>query len=356
MTIGADVHKELVWTSDPDGSARAFENSKPGVDKLLRGLEPGSTVAMEATGKYYKLLADTAFQRGFRVMVFNPRDVLYYAKSVSPRAKTDRVDAKVIARYALVRTDHHPYQPTPGIIATLKSMLRTRASLVASRTGLGNRLRECPESESYLRPSIQGLSASVAAIDKEILPIVRTLPQYAALRKIPGFGPVVAPYMLALLASATFRHSDSFVAFIGLDIRVKQSGKKKGKCCISKRGDPEARRLLYLAAQAVCRRPGPFRDMYLRYQLHGLCKIAALNAVARKLARTAWAMYTKNEEYRPDLLCKQPYSSSAAARQAIRAALRSQPAQSDAGVVATRPRSPADNAAEHQGMYLCHLH
>lgn len=297
MTIGADVSKDELVTSTSDGSVFTIRNSKQDIAKFLLTLESGSTIAMEATGKYHKALADMAFSQGFKVVVFNPKDVLHYAKSISPRAKTDRVDARVIAHYALARPNHHTYKPVPPTAASLRSTLQTRSSLVASRVSLANRLRECSESESYLQSAIDGLTESVKRVDKEIRPIVRSLPQHRMLDEIPGFGPVVAPYILALLASTDFRTSDSFVAFIGLDIRVRQSGKKKGKSCLSKRGDPEARRLLYLAAKAASRCSAPFRDLYLRHQLHGMPKIAALNAVARKLARTAWSIYTYNEPY-----------------------------------------------------------
>jgi len=306
MTIGADVSKELLTVSSPDGSSvHTIQNSIKYISIFLESIESGSTIAMEATGKYHRLLADTAFFQGFRVIVFNPKDVLHYARSISPRAKTDRVDAKVIAGYALARPDHHTYKPVPEIAARLKGMLNTRASLVTSRVSLQNRMRECPESASYLNTSIEGLNKSIALIDKEILPLVRTFQQYRLFLAIPGFGPVVAPYILAMLASSDFRTSDAFVAFTGLDVRVRQSGKYKGKCRLSKRGDPEARRLLYLAAQAVCRQPGPFRILYLHHQAKGLSKIAALNAVARKLARTAWSIYSNNEPYSADRVCSQ---------------------------------------------------
>ncbi len=176
MTVGADVGKESLCVSDPDGAGRIFSNSEPGIDKLLKGLPPGSTVAMEATGNYHKLLADAAFERGFRVIVFNPKDVVHYARSISPRAKTDRVDAMVIAKYALVRTDHHAYHPAPGIMATLRSMLRTRASLVANRTACNNRKKQRPESASYLHSAIEGLTACIGARDEGPHPIVSSLP------------------------------------------------------------------------------------------------------------------------------------------------------------------------------------
>jgi transposase len=276
-----------------------------GITRLLGSLEPGSTIAMEATGSYHKRLADTAFFRGFTVVVFNPKDVLHYARSISPRAKTDNVDAKVIATYAQVRSDHHIWRPLAPAAAKLKDLLRTRALLVKDKTGLVNRLKVCPESAPYLSSVIEGIKISIAEIDKEVASLACTFPEQKLLIKIPGVGPVTSAYLLVMLMSGTFRSSDSFVAFLGLDIRIRQSGKKTGRSCLSKRGDPEARRLLYLAARATCRNAGPFHDLYERYCRNGMSKIGAAAAVARKIARCAWALYTKNQAYRPERVLDQ---------------------------------------------------
>lgn len=305
MMLGVDVAKDNLVTSDPHGKVRTIANSKGAVSKLLSGLDPGTTIAMEATGQYHKLLADTAFSQGFAVIVFNPRDVLHYAKSISPRAKTDRVDAKVIARYALARTDYLPYTPTPEVAKGLLSLSRARASLVKKRTALENELRECPELAEYLEPAIEALCRSVAKLDKGLSALAAKTPEHALMTGTPGVGDLVGAYTLGLLMSGVFTRSDSFVGFIGYDVRVRESGKKIGKACISKRGDPEARRLLFLAARAAVRKPGPFRDLYERYQANGLSKTAATVAVARKIARTLWAIYTNKTPYRPERVLAQ---------------------------------------------------
>lgn len=308
MIVGADVSKDVLVVHEIGRGTSSIPNNGREIEGLLLTLPPETTIAMEATSNYHKLLADAAFSRGFRVFVLNPKDVLHYARSVSPRAKTDRVDARVIAQCVAsseaANKELHPYQPIPEAIAKLRSLLQTRASLVHTKVALTNRLRQCPESGSYLAESLEGILRPMKPLDKEILSLARSLPEYKLLRAIPGLGPVVAPYLLALLASKSFRRSDSFVAFIGLDVRVRESGKRKGRSCLSKRGDPEARRLLYLAAQAASRSEGPFRDLYLRHQAKGLPKIAALAAVARKLARTAWSIYTKGEPYNADRVLK----------------------------------------------------
>ncbi len=305
MMLGVDVAKDNLVISDPQGKVRTIANSTDAVSKLLSSLDPGTTIAMEATGNYHKLLADTAFSQGFAVIVFNPRDVLHYAKSISPRAKTDRVDAKVIARYALARPDYLPYTPTPETAKKLLNLGRVRASLVKKRTSIENELRECPEVSEHLQPVIDSLGAAVAKLDKELSAVAAKTGEHELMTGIPGVGDLVGAYTLGLLMSGVFTRSDSFVGYIGYDVRVRESGKKIGKSCISKRGDPEARRLLFLAARSAARRPGPFQELYERYQANGLSKTAATVAVARKIARTLWAIYTKKTPYRPERVLAQ---------------------------------------------------
>jgi transposase len=297
MNIGVDVSKDTLAVSNPSGNIRIIPNNKVGITKLLKSTEKGSTIAMEATGQYHKLLADTAFSQGFRVVVFNPKDVLHYARSVSPRAKTDSVDAKVIANYTRVREDYHVYRPLSPELSKLKSLLRTRSLLVRNRVGIQNNLSASPDTKCYLQPALDGIRDSISKLDSEIDALAKTFHEYQLLIGIPGVGLVTGAYLLVSLSSGEFKSSDSFVAFLGLDIRIKQSGKMIGRSCLSKRGDPEGRRLMFLAAQTICRYSGPFNDLYMRYQSNGLSKIASAVAVARKLARTAWSIYTKQQTY-----------------------------------------------------------
>lgn len=305
MMFGVDVAKDSVVVSDSEGRTRIVANNQTDLADWLSSIPSGSTVAMEATSHYHKPLADMAFAQGFKVIVFNPKDVLHYAKYNSPRAKTDRVDAKVIALCAEAEKEPRYYEPIPETAQKLINLVRTRRSLVDNRTSLENRLRDCPEAEPYLAPAIDGLSACIASIDRDLALVAGTVSEHKQMVQTPGIGNLTGGYSLGLLLSGTFARSDSFVAFIGLDIRVRESGKKVGKACLSKRGDPEARRLFFLAARAAVRRPGPFQELYLRYQSHGLSKTAATVAVARKLARTMWAIYTKKESYRPERVLAQ---------------------------------------------------
>lgn len=307
MTVGVDVSKnELVYctrTTPP----RSADNSPEGISSLLDSFPMDAVIAMEATGRYHKLLADTAHSKGFKVIVHNPKDVNKYAKSVCPRASTDPIMAKVIAEYSDIR-DHRLYDPAPGFVETLKNLVRTRAGLVKHRVSLQNQASQHCDIADYLRQANTALEQSIDKLDGQIAEVAKEIPQYHLLIKVPGFGPLVTAYLIALLSSGTFARSDSFVAFIGLDLRVRESGKFKGKRRLSKRGDPEARRLLYMAALVACRVQSPFKELYEHYISRGFSKTEAAVFVARKLARTAWAIYKHSQPYSPGRVRNQQVS------------------------------------------------
>ena len=106
--------------------------------------------------------------------------------------------------------------------------------------------------------------------------------------------------MVSRLQSRHFPHPDAFVAYCGLDVKVIQSGQRKGQRGLTKQGDAELRRLLYLAAKASLRsKDTTFRVQYERELTKGLSKTAALCAVARKLARLCWSLVTHGSTYDP---------------------------------------------------------
>ncbi|WP_042806009.1 IS110 family transposase, partial [Thioalkalivibrio sp. ALE19] len=102
----------------------------------------------------------------------------------------------------------------------------------------------------------------------------------------------------------TFRSSDAFVAFLGMDVRVRDSGQKRGRRRLTKQGDPELRRLLYMAAMQAKSKPA-WSDYYQRCLDRGLATTQALNALARKLARVAFALMKNQTDYRPPNPCTQ---------------------------------------------------
>jgi len=305
MTIGVDVSKDNLVHCTRDGHPSSLANSAKPVRRFLCRLPAGTIVAMEATGRFHRLLANMAYSMGFVVLVFNPKDVNRYAKSISPRAATDPIAARIIAEFASVR-NHRPYVPPPAFVDVLRNLVRTRAGLVKQRVALENQASEHTGIADFLAQAVGCIAESIAKLEKQIVEAARCRPEYQLLMRIPGFGPLISSYMLATLASGEFRSSDAFVAFIGLDLRVRESGKLKGRRKLSKRGDPEARRLLYLAALVASQQPGPFSELRARYLEHGFSKTEAAVIIARKLARVAWAIYTKQQPYDAQRVLNQP--------------------------------------------------
>ena len=146
-------------------------------------------------------------------------------------------------------------------------------------------------------------------MDKQIAQLTAQHEEFSIateLRKVPGIGPVTAATLASRLAARPFSHSDAFVAYCGLDVGVRQSGKKNGQTGLTKQGDGELRRLLYLAAQANLKaKTSPFKAQYERERAKGLSTTAAMCAVARKLARLAWSLHKHGTAYDPQRVHQQ---------------------------------------------------
>lgn len=305
--IGVDVSKDtLVCCVHGTGVRASLANQRSRIEAWLKTLPAGSAVGMEATSTYHELLADLAHSQGLAVYVLNPKDVHGYAKGVGLRAKTDRVDAALIARYiAHEHSQLHLYRPASPAQRQLQRLLTRRAKLSRSRAGVQQSLHGLPGLKTPLRQLLERFDALIAVIDARIQGLVNACPQRQAasrrLRSIKGVGPVVAPALLNPLERFTFNSADSFVAYTGLDPRPDDSGKRQGRRRLSKHGPSELRRLLYTAAMAAVTSPA-WKPIYQHYLDHNLSRTAALVIIARKIARTAWSVYTHNTTFDPQRL------------------------------------------------------
>jgi transposase len=227
----------------------------------------------------------------------------------------------------------------------VKQLLATRRGLSQSLTSLRQQRVALPLAADVLTPAITALEQQIAALDRQMKRALgsatepspqRALPAAAAaaptvadpdttaapavprshslataaaaLMAVPGIGQVTAPALAACLVDKQFTHPDQFVAYVGLDLRVSQSGQRRGQFGLSKRGDAELRRLLYLAAMSAASstHDPTFAEHYAREQAKGLAKAAALNAIARKLAKVARSIVTHGTAYDPARVDSQP--------------------------------------------------
>ena len=299
LDIGVDVSKDtLVSCVHSSGVRATLANERRAIIAWLKGLPAGSRIGMEATGGYHECLADLAHQHGMQVYVLNPKDVRHYAKGVGRRAKTDRVDAALIARYiAHEHTKLHLYRPASPEQRQLQRLLSRRARLTRARTSVQQSLQGLAGLQVPLRRLLERFDALIAAIDGRTGALLEACPERhdvcRRLRDIQGVGAVVSPALLSALERFAFPRADSFVAYTGLDPRPDDSGKRSGRRRLSKHGPSELRRLLYLAAMAAVNTP-PWKPLYQHYLAQKLPRTAALVIIARKIARTAWSIYTHN--------------------------------------------------------------
>jgi transposase len=309
LYIGVDVSKDtLVSVVHRTSVRRTLANQRSAIEIWLNTLPAASRIGMEATGSYHELLADLAHTKGMRVFVLNPKDVRRYASGVGVRGKTDRVDAALIARYiAHEQSQLHPYRPLSPEQRQLQRLLTRRAKLSRTRASVQQSVQGLCGLKAPLHALLQRFDALIACIDARMRALVDACPQRhdatQRLRQIKGVGPVVSTALLSALEHFTFSSADSFVAYSGLDPRPDDSGPRVGRRRLSKHGPSELRRLLYNAAMAGVTSP-VWKPLYQHYLAKGLPRTAALVIIARKIARTAWSLYTHNTTFDPQRLTR----------------------------------------------------
>ncbi len=290
-----DSAKKVVWSADV---LRTWE----GVEGLLAKTPAGVAWVLEPTGRYSREVAEQVVAAGGKALLAQPRRAKAFLSSVQNRVKCDRVDSIGLGMFGHA-VPLPPYPLRDEATMQLENLLSTRRTLVDSRTRMAQQAAELPEAKEWLAPVIAFLNQELAKLDREIAQCLRRDPRWAVARemqRVPGIGPVTAAAATVCLAARQFEHSDQFVAFMGLDVKIHQSGPKCGELGLTKQGDPELRRLFYLAARAGCgAKDSPFKEQFERELAKGMSKTAAHNAVARKMARLCWSLHRHQTTYEP---------------------------------------------------------
>ena len=319
--LGCDVSSTeiVIACADKTQPVKTIANNPKAIEAWLAQLPKDAVIGMEATGRYHDALADCAARRGHRVYVINPKHLSQYAKGIGQRGKTDPLDAGVIARYVAREGDRlHPYTVPTAIQRTLRKLLSQRAGIVKHCVAI----RQCllatvSDSDDALKraheKALQSLKALIAAIDSQLMATVKAdaslEKKRAILQTIAGIGLLNSLALTHRFDRTPFANSDAVVAAYGLDPRPKDSGKMVGKRHLTKQGNSEDRRLIYLAAQSAVKTK-VFKPVYLALRARGLATTEAIVIVARKLLRIAFAVWTSNKPFDPTKVgsgaCKKP--------------------------------------------------
>lgn len=298
--LGVDVAKD--WLDLYDGQCLVrIDNSDQSINDYVKSLNRPHSIAIEATNRYHELFIQYALAAGHTVYVLDAYRVSRYRDAVGVRAKTDANDAALLYRYLQSeRPLLKSYTPKPEAISQLSGLLRARSKLAKTRSSMGLYLSDVPGLGRTRQALLVRLERAIALIGKKIERcLVKAGYQKDFLRcqTIPGVGPVNAAALIAIYHRGQFSKVDAFIAFMGLDVRVRESGRYRGQRKLTKKGNPEIRRLLFNAARAGAR-TASWNPYYSSLRDRGLSTTAACVAIARKIAKVAFALLRDQTEYR----------------------------------------------------------
>jgi transposase len=290
-SVGIDVCKN--WRDAnvvPAQASLRVPNTAPGMRKLKRWLATFDTslVVVEATGKWHRCVCRSLHASGIAVAIVDPFRVRMFAKAQGILAKTDRLDARVLALFAAVMAV--PVRPlAPVAMEELSELVAARESAVAEETMLRNQLAAAETSflQRQLARRIARLGHDIKALESEILSRVQAdqelARRYAILVSIPGFGPVVATTLIARLAELGDCTAKQIGSLTGLAPVANESGEHKGIRTIGG-GRASVRNVLYLAAVSAARCNADLKAFYERHRAANKPTKVVFTAIARKLA------------------------------------------------------------------------
>ena len=312
--VGIDIAKDKfdVWLLNEAGEARqaTFANNKQGVNQLHHWLKKQGArqaqVCLEATGVYGDLVAETLHSRKYQVSVVNPARIKAYADSQMRRNKTDALDAALIADYCRTQQPE-PWTPPPPELKELRTLIRHLDDLKQEKQRASNRLDVQNSSEAV----IQHLQAQLELLEEQIQHTLRLIhdhiDRYPDLKRqrdlldsIPGIGDLTASYLMAELGDIRrFQDVGEVVAFVGLNPRQHQSGKKQTTHGISRMGRAALRAALYMPA-IVAKRCNPRLQVWAnQLSQRGLTGKQVIVALMRKLVHLAYGILKSGRAFDP---------------------------------------------------------
>lgn len=288
--IGIDVGKtQLDVCVDGQPEQRRFENNRRGLKGLLKWLSTFTVrrMVMEATGSYEHLLLATAFSAGLPVCLANPRQTKSFGRSLGYLEKTDRVDARILARAAAV-LDLRLYQPPTAAQAQLADFVLRHRQLTQMRTMEKQHLEHPrdPQIRRSMLTVLKRINAEIRRIDALILTVIESDPQLKAdsepLRAVRGVGPMTAATLLSLLPELGTLPRRAIAKLVGVAPLAHDSGQHRGTRH-TQGGRSSVRTALYMATLSAISFDPEIKAAYVRLKLHGKPSKVALVACMRKL-------------------------------------------------------------------------
>ena len=290
---------------------KAFVNSPQGFADLLRWLAQYAAgpvhAALEATGRYGDALAATLHDAGHHVSVLNPAIIHHYAKSQLLRAKTDRVDADLIAEYT-AKEQPPLWTPLPREIRELQALVRRLDALLGMRTDEQNRAAAgglTVAVQQSIDAVLAHLEEQITALRKQIRAHIDKHQQFRTQRdlltSIPGIGDATAALLLAELFNKAFASAREAAAFAGVVPKPHDSGTQQGRRVMCKVGPGRLRKGLYFPAIAAIRFNPSLQPLTRRLREAGKPPMVIIGAAMRKLIHLAFGVLKSGRAYDAEL-------------------------------------------------------
>ena len=293
--IGIDVSKATLDVAVHEGATTVHANTPVGIAAVVAvavGLRPAGIV-LEATGTYHLPVASALAAAGLDVAIVNPGQVRQFARSTGRRAKTDRLDAQLLAHFAAVVRP--PSRPLPDVATQeLAALVDRRSQLLDMHVAERNRLAVArPSVQPEIRQHIRYLEVALARAESDLDDWIRRSPVWRAqedlLRSVPGIGPQTARRLIADMPELGRLSRREVAALVGLAPFAQESGTWRGRRRCSG-GRRAIRAVLYMASVAATRCNPVIRAHYTRQRAAGKPAKLALAACMRHLITILNAM------------------------------------------------------------------
>ena len=305
LFIGIDVSKDRLDVAvRPAGEAWQVPHDPQGINSLterLRELAP-HLVVVEATGGMELALTGELAAAGLPVAVVNPRHVRDFARAAGQLAKTDSLDAYVLAHFA------EAMQPKPRELPDasaqeLRALVARRRQLVEMSTAEKNRMRvAAPRVRPKVQEHVRWLEDSLKELDKDLADSIRSSPMWRTkeklLRSTPGVGPILSMTLLSGLPELGALNRGEIAALVGVAPFNRDSGTLRGKRKVWG-GRGQVRAVLYMATLVATRFNPVLRDFYQRLCTAGKPKKVAITACMRKLLTILNVMVKHHRHWNP---------------------------------------------------------
>ena len=306
--VGIDVGKEKLDVGLVDEKrVRVWANDDTGRTELSAWIveQKASLVVVEASGGYEAAIVSELVSRGQAVALVNPTRVRAFARAEGILAKTDKIDAQVIARFGATMKPQAKAKREQAQVE-LNELVTRRRQLVLMLTAEKNRLQTAsPVMQAHIASHIAWLQAEIEALEQQISQAIKAHPEWTEIAKrveqVPGIGFITAATLVADLPELGQLNRQKIAALVGLAPFNHDSGKQRGKRRIFG-GRTSVRSVLYMATLSAIRHNAVIKEFYQRLLDKGKLKKVALTACMRKLLVILNTMIKTGQDWNPPTL------------------------------------------------------